>query len=310
MIVRQMRPEDIEQVRHVGQKAWSKLASEEMGQKVRYPFRPKKIINGYLWREPKGCLVVEDDGKVIASANCHVWGRVGWFGPFEVHPEMQSRGVGKALLSGCEDYLARSGCTHFGLETMPYVMKNIHFYLHAGYRPHQFTCIMVKRLNAQTETPDGIDQIGESDLGQVLPEISALGQLYNQGLDLAREVEMAVKQDLGGLFVCRSGERLAGFAVLHAFHPIEESDHSAVRLLLVDPGLKDGRAVFDRLMLSVENHSYQLGRRRVFARFVASSSFYEDMLRRNYVLEGSNMRMIKGPKYNEREGYIMAAWAG
>ena len=305
-----MRSEDLEQVRNVGQKAWSDVASTELGRKVKYPFRPRKIIKGYLWKEPKGCLVVEDAGEVIASAHCHVWGKVGWFGPFEVLPEMQDKGVGKALLGGCEDYLVRSGCVHFGLETMPYMVKNVHFYLRAGYRPQEFTCIMKKDLVRVQEPTMGVERIEEAKLADILPEIGALSRSYNSHLDLSREVEMAVREDLGALFVSRSDQKLAGFAVLHAFHPIEESDHSAVRLLLVDPDLADPSDHFDRLIRSVENHSYRLGRRRIFARFVVSPRLYEDMLKRQYVLEGSNMRMIKGPGYCEREGYIMAAWAG
>jgi hypothetical protein len=223
---------------------------------------------------------------------------------------MQDKGVGKALLSGCEDYLARSGCTHFGLETMPYIMKNVHFYLHAGYRPQQFTCIMEKRLSKQQEAPNGIDQVEEHNLGTVLPEISALSRLYHQDLDLSREVEMVVREGLGALFVSRSDERLIGFGVLHAFHPIEESDHSAVRLLLVDPHRANAADHFDRLMHSMENQSLLLGRSRMFVRFTVTPLLYEEMRRRDYVLQGSNMRMIKGPGYSEKEGFIMASWAG
>jgi N-acetylglutamate synthase-like GNAT family acetyltransferase len=310
MLVRQMRADDLDRVRNVGQKAWSKLASEEVGHKVKYPCRPRKIINGYLWKEPKGCLVVEDDGEVIASAHCHVWGKLGWFGPFEVDPEMQGKGVGKVLLSGCEDFLTRSGCTHFGLETMPYIMKNVHFYLRAGYRPQQFTCIMEKQLCERQETSNGIECVEERDLKTVLPEISELSRLYHPDLDLSREVEMVVREDLGTLFVSRSDDKLAGFGVLHSFHPIEESDHSAVRLLLVDPNQSDASEHFDQLMRSLENQSLLLTRKRMFARFTVTPRLYDDMRRRNYSLQGSNMRMIKGPGYCEKEGFIMASWAG
>ncbi|MDD1743212.1 MAG: GNAT family N-acetyltransferase [Methanomassiliicoccales archaeon] len=310
MLVRQMRPDDLEQVRDVGQKAWSDVASSELGRKVKYPYRPRKIINGYLWKEPRGCLVVEDGGQVIASAHCHVWGKVGWFGPFEVLPEMQGRGVGKALLGGCEDYLIRSGCVHLGLETMPYIAKNVHFYLRAGYRPEQFTSIMRKDIVRAPQPPQGVELMGPDDLPIVLPAVSALSRLYHPDLDLAREVEMTIRQDLGSLFVTRSQGRIAGFGLLHAFHPIEESDHSAVRLLLVDPRHPDAPDHFSQLMLALEDHSYRLGRRRMFARFTVSPSLYQDMLDRQFVLEGSNMRMLKGPGYSERKGYIMAAWAG
>jgi hypothetical protein len=187
-------------------------------------------------------------------------------------------------------------------------MKNVHFYLHAGYRPQQFTCIMEKRLSKQQEAPNGIDQVEEHNLGTVLPEISALSRLYHQDLDLSREVEMVVREGLGALFVSRSDERLIG--VLHAFHPIEESDHSAVRLLLVDPHRANAADHFDRLMHSMENQSLLLGRSRMFVRFTVTPLLYEEMRRRDYVLQGSNMRMIKGPGYSEKEGFIMASWAG
>jgi GNAT superfamily N-acetyltransferase len=305
-----MRPDDLEQVRNVGQKAWSDVASTELGRKVKYPFRPRKIINGYLWKDPEGCLVVEDGGEVIASAHCHVWGKVGWFGPFEVLPQMQGRGVGKELLNGCENYLARSGCAHLGLETMPYNMKNVHFYLNAGYRPADFTCIMKKDMGRPRESPKGVERIEESELQDILPEITSLCRMYHPDLDVAREVEMAVRQNLGAMFAIRSDKKLSGFAVLHAFHPLEESDHSAVRLLLVDPHHADAADQFDRLMSACESHSYRLDRRRVFTRFTVSPLLYQSMLKREYVLEGSNMRMVKGPNYCEREGYIMASWAG
>jgi hypothetical protein len=152
--------------------------------------------------------------------------------------------------------------------------------------------------------------MGTDDLPAVLPAVSTLSRLYHPDLDLAREVEMTVRQDLGSLYVTRSEGRIAGFGLLHAFHPIEESDHSAVRLLLVDPRHPHARDHFHQLMLALEDHSYRLNRRRMFARFTVSPPLYQDMLDRQFVLEGSNMRMIKGPGYSEREGYIMAAWAG
>jgi hypothetical protein len=148
------------------------------------------------------------------------------------------------------------------------------------------------------------------DLGIVLPEISALSRLYHPDLDLSREVEMVVREDLGALFVSRSDHKLTGFGVLHSFHPIEESDHSAIRLLLVDPHQVDAADHFDRLMRSLENQSMLLDRRRMFVRFTVTPLLYEEMRRRDYVLEGSNVRMVKGPGYSEKEGLIMASWAG
>ena len=95
--IRPMRPEDMEEVREVGQIAWSDMVMHDIGRKFRYPKRSPKIIEAYLAMEPEGCLVAEQGGKIIGSAFCHVWGKVGWIGPLEVLPDHQGSGVGKAL---------------------------------------------------------------------------------------------------------------------------------------------------------------------------------------------------------------------
>jgi hypothetical protein len=52
-----MTSADVDEARTVGQITWSDLASRDLGKKVRYPVRPRQIIEAYMWREPGGCLV-------------------------------------------------------------------------------------------------------------------------------------------------------------------------------------------------------------------------------------------------------------
>ena len=45
MTIRPMRPEDVENVREVGQIAWSDLAMQDIGRRFRYPKRSEKLIH-------------------------------------------------------------------------------------------------------------------------------------------------------------------------------------------------------------------------------------------------------------------------
>src|SRR5512137_622507 len=121
-----MLVDDLAECQEVGKEAWSDLASRELGRKVKYPIRPRRIIEGYLWKEPNGCLVAEHEGRIVGVAYSHVWGQVGWLGPFEVLPEMQDKGVGSALLEGTERFLDQRGCQVRGVETMSNNVKNLH----------------------------------------------------------------------------------------------------------------------------------------------------------------------------------------
>lgn len=312
LMVRALRAEEIEAVRSVGQKSWSDLASRDLGRKVRYPLRPRKVIEAYLWKEPLGCFVAEQQGRIIGSAFCHVWGRIGWVGPFEVLPEKQNMGVGKALMRTCDHYLQEQGCRVFGLETMPHVTKNIHFYLKAGYVASSMTLISVKSLTGDAPAPgQEVSEVRLADLGWLLPEASSLSAKVNPLLDYSKEVEMAVRFDLGGCFVWRQREVVKGFAILHSVHPPEDSDHASIRMMAVDPDAKDGADGFSALMDACEAQAMSMGRKRVFVRYSADNlPLYQALLARAYRLESANMRMTRGGSLQERGAYHLAAWAG
>lgn len=313
--VRPMRQDEIEGVREVGQRAWSDLASRDLGRKVKYPLRPRRVLEAYLWKEPEGCIVAEREGRVAGSAFCHIWGKVGWVGPFEVLPELQNMGIGSSLMLACESYLEGRGCKVLGLETMPHVTKNIHFYLKLGYTSSGMTLISVKQLGQAviscTQPPAQVQEATPSDLPELLPEISGLSARINPLLDYSRETEMAVRFGLGGCFAWRERGRLRGFSIMHSVHPLEESDHASIRLVAVDPRLRDGRRVFEGLMDACEARALELERKRAFIRYPADSlPLYSSLLQRSYRLEAANMRMARGPALRERGRYHLAAWAG
>jgi len=312
LLVRPLRLEELEVVRAVGQRSWSDLASRDLGRKVRYPLRPSKVIEAYLWKEPEGCLVAEEEGRIVGSAFCHVWGKVGWVGPFEVLPEKQNKGVGRALMRACDEYLENRGCRVFGLETMPHVTKNIHFYMRAGYLATSVTLISVKTLAPASllHWPELLE-VTSDDLDWLLDEVKGLSAKVNPLLDYSREVEMAVRFKLGGCFVWRQSGKVKGIALLHCVHPPEDSDHAAVRLVLVDPDIANGQEVFGSLMDICEAKTMALGRKRVFARYSAENlPLYNALFDRGYRLEAANARMVRGGPFRERGEFHLAAWAG
>jgi len=309
VIIREMTEADIESVRKVGQRTWSDVATRDVGHKVRYPLRPREIVRAYMWKEPKGCLVAERKGEVVASAFCHAWGRVGWVGPFEVLPEMQNQGIGTSLMHRCEDFLASRGCSVLGLETMPYFMRNLHFYLRLGYVPGELTFITENR-ELSLEEGAGVEEL-EHPMGDALSSsITRLSNSLAPGLDYSREFEMTLKMSVGRCFVLRRGKVLQGAAIVHDYYPKGEADHASLRLLLVNPRIKEMREAFLALLDACENAVKEEGRKRLFARFSASHPLlYDELRERSYRLEGTNIRLVKG-RYHEKGGYHLSAWAG
>ena len=60
----------------------------------------------FLVTQPKGCFVAEWEGTRAGTATTVVYGSaLAWIGMVLVHPEYRRRGVGRALLLRCIDYL-------------------------------------------------------------------------------------------------------------------------------------------------------------------------------------------------------------
>ena len=211
LVIRAMKEEDIPESRRVGQEAWSDLVSRDIGRKIMYPIRPRKIVEAYMWKEPLGCLVAVDENRLIGTAFSHVWGKIGWIGPIEIIPEAQDRGIGKMLLEACEKYIMGKGCEVIGVETMPNMPKNIHFYLTQGYTPRQLTLITEKsiRVSELRPVPEHIRELGEEELKGFIPRIQDMSRQVNPLLDYSIEFKALFKKKLGQCFVMDDGEAVS-----------------------------------------------------------------------------------------------------
>jgi GNAT superfamily N-acetyltransferase len=309
--LRPMTQDDIEEVREVGQIAWSDLAMHDIGRKFRYPKRSEKIIEAYLATDPEGCIVAESDGRIVGSAFCHVWGRVGWTGPLEVLPSHQDHGVGRQLLRACEARLADRGCTVIGLETMCHLPKNLHFYLSSGYRLDQTTVILEKILRPEPAPFDGVKEVTVDDLGHGLEVVKQLSRKVNEDLDYSPEAESILDRRLGNVFVLDGDDGPLGCALLHTYQRGEEAPFSSVKALLIDPSVVEPLNVLDRLLSRCECASLEIGKSKLLTRFVVGDlRMYDRMLGRAYALKGANVRMIKAGGYVEHGWCNITSWAG
>lgn len=310
-VIRPMTIKDIEEVQEVGQLAWSDLAMHDLGRRFKYPKRSERIIDAYIWKDPAGCLVAEEKGKIIGSAICHTVGKVGWIGPLEVLPSYQDHGVGRRLLQACEARLIERGSQVIGLETLSHLPKNLHFYISSGYRPDRTVLIMEKVLGRGDESGGNVSELTISSWDQMSRCITHLSQRINPYLDLAIDAEVILRKELGHVYIIKGEDELLGCALLHTYQRGEESAYSSVKAVLIDPAVPDPRSAFSRLLTRCELGSMEEGKDRVLTRFaMGDPTFYDHMASRNYLLRGANLRLIKKGEYHEKGSYNITSWAG
>jgi GNAT superfamily N-acetyltransferase len=311
VVIRRMMAEDVEDVREVGQLAWSDLAMHDVGRRFKYPKRSEKIIAAYLWKDPLGCIVAEEKGKIIGSAVCHVCGKVGWTGPLEVLPSYQDHGIGRRLLNACEARMIERGCAVIGLETLSHLPKNMHFYLSSGYRPDKTVLIMEKVLGHEDESVEHVHELTMASLDLGLKKISQLSQLVHPHLDHSLDAEAILRKELGHVYLLEDGDRTLGCALLHTYQRGEESAYSSVKAVLIDPAAPDPSTVLNHLLARCEMGSLEEGKEKTITRFaVGDPQLYQCLLSRTYLLKGVNLRLIKKGDYNERGKWSITSWAG
>lgn len=74
----------------------------------------------FLEFEPRGCFVAELEGALVGTATTISYQDLfGWIGMVLVHPEIRRRGIGRALMSACVEYLEGMGVQAVKLDATP-----------------------------------------------------------------------------------------------------------------------------------------------------------------------------------------------
>ncbi len=92
------------------------------------------------------------DGQLVGSNFATRWGSVGFFGPLTVRPELQERGVARALLARTMEQFDSWGTRHVGLFTFAQSAKHIALYQKHGFSARFLTAIMSAPVSARHGT--------------------------------------------------------------------------------------------------------------------------------------------------------------
>ncbi len=130
------------------------------------------------------------DGKLVGSNFATNWGSVGFFGPITVHPDLQERGIARALLAKTMEQFDAWGTRHVGLFTFPHSAKHIALYQKYGFYARFLTAIMSAAVR-QREGAAGwsrFSELNEAQQGEALRSCRDVTESLYPGLDLSSEI--------------------------------------------------------------------------------------------------------------------------
>lgn len=133
IVVRPVRPNEIEAVRELDSAAFADLFTSLTGTEVKLSLREREYFDFWCETDPDGALVALQGQRIVGLSMNHARGRTGWIGPLAVSTDCQGKGIGKALLLDGMRYLDAKGCRHVGLDTFANNPVSVSLYLKHGF---------------------------------------------------------------------------------------------------------------------------------------------------------------------------------
>jgi len=246
-------------------------------------------LNPAVWKfaitdAEDGAMIWRNARDGIAAFNMvHRSGVEGWMGPLAVHPDYQSQGVGKMIVSSGVEWLKKKGAKVIGLETMPRTMDNVGFYSSLGFTPGHLTVTVTleaARAGIQATTMSSLNP-HERELA--LRQCRALVEQLAPGYDYTREIVLTAQHQLGDTLFVRKGNDVLSFAVCHSVPLVEGRVTDEMRVLKM---VAKSEADFDQLVTQLCAHARVKSARRVAIRVQGQ---YGDIYRR-LVARGARVR--------------------
>ncbi len=303
--ISELKHEEIDELRHMQALVWQDHFLKERGQEVPLLYRSRKNIESYMTKKGGFCFVARIDRRIIGSIICHTWGSVGWFGPFEVLPEYQNRGIGKELVNYAMNFLNESRCSTTGLETMAGSSKNIAFYTKYGFKPKKLSYVLFKDLETRNGHSDSslvARKIGQEDIPRLRP---AWGKI-ERGLDYSAEILATEDHELGEMWEFDDGTGFPNHLILHTYELIDGSMNTILKLLVAE---KEETAL--AMLTWCEVRTQDLGKKGMFLRYYQGTGLdLKDLLNQGYVLNGALVRMQMLGEGEDTELAHISCWSG
>jgi hypothetical protein len=154
------------------------------------------------------------DGILVGSNFVTNWGSVGFFGPLTVRPDLQNRGIAKALLGATIRQLDTWGIRHTGLFTFAHSAKHLALYQKFGFSPRFLTVVMAAPATRTQAAPawSRYSALAPAKRAEFLQACLAITETLCPGLDLRQEIRTVHAQDLGDTLMLPDA---TGFAICH-----------------------------------------------------------------------------------------------
>jgi ribosomal protein S18 acetylase RimI-like enzyme len=318
--IRRMEADDADAVRQVEAAAFGAWLRQARGREEALPPRTRTNVLVTREKDPDGCFVAEDEGRVVGFVFSRTWGSVGWFGTFGVLPERQGCGIGRRLIAASLDYLRREPERTIGLETMPDSPYNLGLYLRLGFRVRFLTLQLSKTLDPSLGDGEELQLACWSELDAGIRErrLADLREATDRilpGLDRAKEIVSAARHGLGETVLLVDGARAVGASTVRLVRRREglEDDRAVAQPVVLHPAHTSEEA-FRALLEGSEALARGRGKREMVVPVNARHTWaLERALRWGYRVKAASVRMVLagtdgGPCADDHVN--LARWAG
>jgi ribosomal protein S18 acetylase RimI-like enzyme len=316
--IRLMREEDASAVRRVDALAFGTWWRQLTGDSAELPQRTHANVLALRKKDPEGCFVAEEDGRVLGFVFSRTWGGVGWFGTFAVLPEYQGRGIGRQLIAASLDYLRQDPGRVIGLETMPESPYNLGLYLRRGFQARLPTFLLSKPLTRPTT--DGIDlpywsSVGAKTRERWLTDLREATGRIQPRLDYTKEIVSTARHDVGKTLMLTDGARAVGLSTVWLLSSREGQGEelASVQVLALHPAYTD-EDTFRVLLGATEDLACARGKQKLALPVNGRYAWgLERLLGWGYRVERAMVRMVLegtdgGPS---NDGHVnLSRWAG
>jgi GNAT superfamily N-acetyltransferase len=268
-------------------------------------------LNPLVWRYAiedagDGAMVWRDaDGGIAGFNMVHRSGTEGWMGPIAVRPDLQSEGLGTAMVRAGIDWLEANGATTIGLETMPRTVENIGFYSRLGMVPGPLTVTLVRDLSNARELP--VERLAAGNVEMGIRECRELTSSLVPGVDFTRELALTHELALGDTALVRRDGTLAGFVLWHSAALAAGRPRDELRILKV---VARDLETFSTLVDLVQGVAERERVRRVAIRCqTAYADAYLALIARGFRVHWTDLRMTLRDRPEQRtDGVVMSNW--
>ena len=274
------------------------------------------------WRAPHvAAFGATLDGRLVGSNFATRWGSVGFFGPLSVRPDLQERGIARALLAATMQQFDAWGTRHVGLFTFAQSAKHVALYQKYGFHARFLTAIMAAPARQPAAAAGGwsrLSALGEAQQREALRACREVAETIYPGLDLSDEIAATQAQGLGetvlleGASHAGSGTRgIAAFAICH-YGP--RSEAGAGSLFVKFGAVRDApsaEADYLRLLDACAALAIAVGMPNLLlGANLAREQAYRHLVERGFrtAIQGVAMHRDNDPGYSRPGLYVLDDW--